>query len=608
MRWATDMAHCGGDKRFMRAGLRWLVAATALLLTSACSTLSVRDRAGLGSRMNLEGLDLADHASDTTNEVVSMLDLRRPCARASVECAAFILNAPGTVREATRLIAASDILFHAAKRESQRVAVDYWRACARHTHRYLHAPSLAGRQGPITARTQLALRLHNACTAGLVLDAVAANGPDGLDWEVDETHFPRSAVVSIELAREVSIRGLRTRQVEDGIGVAAVVSGETHEAMGSFPPQPFALAINITYEPAEGSAERLVVRDASRAGLVDSAFGPIALARDMSAAYAKAAVEFERELGFIRGLFGAGSGRDGSLIRLLAPVDPDKTPVILVHGVASSPMTWANMVNELLGDPDISEQYQFWMARYPTGLPVLVNRQRLATTLEEFRSGASERAGQRQQAVLVGHSMGGVISRLLLTASGSVLWDAAFTVDPESFEPGPDVDRARELFVFEPIPDVDELVMIAAPHGGSEMADGFIAGLVQRFIHLPEETMGYLVQLAVEQPDKVQPLVRESYRLGGPTSVVTLSPDQPVIGAARNLPIADGVTIHSIVGVQDPSRPAAGDGVVSIESASWPMGSVHQVVAGHDLQHAPATISVLKQVLLDRIGRRSDGE
>ncbi|MGY0560449.1 esterase/lipase family protein [Luteimonas sp. A277] len=584
-------------------GWRCTIIIAALLLASACSTLGVRDNASLGSRINLDGLELADRLADTTLEVVSMLDLREQCAPASEECASRILEVPGTVREATRLIAASDILYHAAKSGPVTGRGDHWRDCARHTHRYLHAADLPGRQGPITARTQLAMRLHNACTAGLVMAAVETDGPGALHWEVDETHFPRVAVSSIELARQVSMRGLRTRQVQDGIGVAAIARGRTRETIGSFPPQPFALAVNILYEPQADDSELLVVRDASRHASVASAFGPVALARDTSAAYATAAVEFEREIGFIRSLLGARPGREGSRIRLLAPVDPDKTPVILVHGFASSPMTWANMVNELLGDPDISEHYQFWMARYPTGLPVLVNRQRLAATLEDFRSRASELAGQRNPAVLVGHSMGGVISRLLVTRSGDTLWDAAFTVGPDEFDPGPPVERARGLFVFEPIPAVDELVMIAAPHGGSAMAHGFIAWIVQHLIRLPGETMDYLVELAVEQPDKVRPEVLASYRQGGPTSLVTLSPDQPVIRAARRLPIASGVTIHSIVGIQDPAKPETGDGVVSLESASWPTGSVDQVAAGHDLQTAPATISILKRILLERIGR-----
>ncbi|MGY0799603.1 esterase/lipase family protein [Lysobacter sp. A286] len=580
---------------------RWLIVAVIPLLAGACSTLRVHDNAALRSRMSLDGLALAGHLSNTTNEVVSMLDLRTTCSRASNECASRIIDATGTIREGTRLIAASDVLYQAAKHGPQDTRVAHWRACAHHTHRYLHAPMLPGRQGPITARTQLALRLHNACTAGLALNAIAVRGPEGFEWDVEAAHFPRPAVTNVVLANQVKVRGLRTRHVEDGIGVAAIASGRTDAAIGSFPPQPFALAINILFEPLASGGERLVARDASRAGSIDTAFGPITLSRDMSAAYARAAVGFENELGYLSALFAAETGRDDSQIRLLAPVDPNKTPVILVHGFASSPMTWANMVNELLGDPDISEHYQFWMARYSTGMPVLVNRQELAGTLQDFRSRASAASGGYRHAVLVGHSMGGVISRLLLTDPGTALWNAAFTADPDTFDPGEAVDRARELFVFQPIQGVDELVMIAAPHGGSTRAEGLVARLVQRFIRLPVDTMDYLVQLAVEHPESVQPSVLDNYRQGGPTSLGTLSPDQPVIHAARALPVIDGVAIHSIVGIQDPARPEKGDGVVSLESATWTAGSVDHVTAGHDLQTEPATISILKRILLKRI-------
>ena len=481
-----------------------------------------------------------------------------------------------------------------------------WTACARYTHRYLHAPVLEGRQGPITAWTQLALRLHNACTAGLALDAIATSGPKGFKWDVDGAHFPRSAVASVALANEVKVSGLRTRQVEDGIGVAAIAIGRTEVPIGSFPPQPFSLAINVLFEPSGEGGHRLVVRDASRAASVDSAFGPIALARDTSAAYARAAVGFEGELSYLRALFGAEVGRDDSQVRLLAPVDPDKTPVILVHGFASSPMTWANMVNELLGDPDISEHYQFWMARYATGMPVLVNRQQLAGTLRDFRGRAGAATEGHRQAVLVGHSMGGVISRLLVTDSGTALWNSAFVAEPDSLGTGEEVARARDLFVFQPISDVDELVMIATPHGGSAWAEGLVARLVQRFIRLPVDTMDYLVHLAVEQPEMVQPSVLDNYRAGGPTSLATLSPEQPVMRAARTLPVADGVLVHSIIGILDPARPEAGDGVVSLESATWTTGRVDYVTAGHDLQTVPATISILKRILLERIRQHDE--
>ncbi|WP_457021326.1 esterase/lipase family protein [Luteimonas sp. A611] len=575
-----------------------------VVMASACSTLRVHDGGSLRSRMSLDGLALAEHLSNTGEEVISMLDLEATCSSLDGRCASQILLAAGTVREGTRLIAASDVLHHAARRAPRGDRAAHWRACARQTHRYLHEPVMPGRQPAIAARTQLALRLHNACTAGLALDAAEKHGVDGFEWRVDETHFPRAAVERVVLANQVTVGGLRTRQVEDGIGVAAIATGRTGTTLGSFPAQPFALAVSILYEPLPGGRESLVVRDASRAGSVETAFGQVGLSRDMSAAYASAAVAFEQELGYLRALFGADSERDDSQIRLLAPVDPAKTPVILVHGFASSPMTWANMVNELLGDPDLSEHYQFWMARYATGMPVLVNRQQLAGTLRDFRRRAGGVSGGHRQAILVGHSMGGVISRLLVSDSGTALWDAAFTSDPQGLQPGEAVDRARELFVFEAIPGVDALVMIAAPHGGSRHAEGLVARLVQRFIRLPVNAMDYLVQLAVEQPQHVRQTVLENYRRGGPTSVATLSPDQPVMQAARQLRVAGGVQVHSIIGIQDLARPREGDGVVSLASATWPEGGVDYVVAGHDLQAAPATISILKRLLLERLERR----
>lgn len=583
-----------------RARIAALVAAS--LLASGCSTLRIQD-APLRAGMSLDGLALAGHLSNTSHEVVSMLDLDATCSRPSDECASRILHAAGTVREGTRLIAASDVLYHAAKRAPPGQRAGYWRTCAHHSYRYLHEPDMSGRQPAIAARTQLALRLHNACTSGLVQEAIVSRGVRGLVWDVDEAHFPRAAVQDVVLANRVRVKGLRTRQVEDGIGVAAVAVGRTEAAVGSFPPQPFALAVSILFEPHAGGGDRLVVRDASHAGAVGTALGPVALSRDMSAAYARAAVQFEEELSYLRGLFGARTGPDDSQVRLLAPVDPAKTPVILVHGFASSPMTWANMVNELLGDPELSEHYQFWLARYATGTPVLVNRLQLAGTLQEFRRRASMASGGRQQAVLVGHSMGGVISRLLVSDSGTTLWDAAFTSPPGMLTPGPAVEQARELFVFEAIPDVDELVMIAAPHGGSRRAEGLVARLVQRFIRLPAGAMDYLAQLATEQPERVQPVLRENYRQGGPTSLGTLSPGQPVMQAARTLQVVDGVEVHSIIGVRDLARPYEGDGVVSLESATWPAGTVDYVVAGHDLQADPATISILKRILLERLAR-----
>ena len=337
---------------------------------------------------------------------------------------------------------------------------------------------------------------------------------------------------------------------------------------------------------------------------IDTALGSLPLARDVSTAYATAADLFDAELTAWQALRGT-RGSERPEIRLLAPYDPAKTPVILIHGLASSPLAWVNVANELLGDPDISANFQIWLVRYSTGQPLFVNRQQIATLIENFRRQAL--AGSTEpprNAVLIGHSMGGVLARLLVTDSGSTLWQAAFMREPDMLQGPPDaVDAARRLLIFSPIGAVDEVVFIAAPHGGSVYADGALAKLTRGLIHLPADTLSFLGALAQENPDLVSDAVRSSFLIGGATSFDTLSPDQPVIQAGRKLPIADGIEIHSIIGIRDKDAPEKGDGIVPLESAQWPQGSENRVRGGHDVQDEPETIKLLKGILLERLRR-----
>src|SRR5690606_7265539 len=206
-----------------------LLAAVVLLCMAGCGGLQVRHEARSPSQMHIDGLELADRRTNTSIEVISMLGLEAACGHDDAGCAEAILAAPGTVREAQRLIAAADVLSRATNRLSDPAGRESaWLACANNTYRYLHAPDLAGREAAISARSQLALRLHNACTAGFAKGVLAAQGPQGLDWDVDEAGFPVVSVERVDMAREIVVRGLRTRQVQDGIGVAAVASGHTH--------------------------------------------------------------------------------------------------------------------------------------------------------------------------------------------------------------------------------------------------------------------------------------------------------------------------------------------------------------------------------------------
>ena len=44
---------------------------------------------------------------------------------------------------------------------------------------------------------------------------------------------------------------------------------------------------------------------------------------------------------------------------MLEPFDPDKIPVIFVHGFWSSATTWIHMLNDLRGDAEINKKFQF---------------------------------------------------------------------------------------------------------------------------------------------------------------------------------------------------------------------------------------------------------
>lgn len=567
---------------------------------SGCAGLTASTGASDDPRLEVDGIALVDHLSDTSREVIAMLGLEKECARPTNACADRILSAPGTVRRGTRRVAAAEQLYRHAVRSGSGRAQDDWLGCARHTDYYLRAPGIRGRRGAIEGRSQLALRLHNACVAGLLgaLEAGTAGSAVHLRWDVDEHSFPRAAVHRLVLARSVSVSGLRTRQYDDGLGVAAVAVGRTNEPLGTFPPQPFALAVNVRFEPDGDDRANLVVSDASRSRSVETALGPIALARDMTAAYALAALEFEREESAWSGLRVRGPTAREAQLRLLAPRDDTKTPVVLIHGLASSPLTWVNIANELLGDPDISENYQIWLARYPTGLPLLVNRQMLARRLDDAR-------GDVPGMILVGHSMGGVLARLLATDSGEALWDTAFSCGPEELRGDPDdVQATRSLFVFEHVERVDEIVMIAAPHGGSDLADRTLGRIVRGLIEMPPQVLGYLTNVTRTNPDRVSPELKNNYLQGGPKSLDTLSPSQPVIRAARQLPVSPGVRIHSIIGIQNPDRPEDGDGIVPLESARWTAGTEHLVPGDHELHREPATALLIKQVLLERLDRQ----
>ncbi len=291
-------------------------------------------------------------------------------------------------------------------------------------------------------------------------------------------------------------------------------------------------------------------------------------------------------------------------VYLTQPYDPDKRVVILVHGLASSPEAWVNLANELLGDDALRRQYQVWQVFYPTNLGILASRSRidraLRATFTHFDPEGDDRASR--DAVLVGHSMGGVIARLLVSDSGEQVRQRSLQAFPPARaaalarEP-----KVRELTVFHPLPQVGRAVFLASPHRGAKISEGWALRLVRRAIRLPFTILRDSAELLQRNKIDAQELERIGFYKGRPpTGPDDLSPNSLFMRGTADLPIEAGLPYHSIVGWHDPSLSLAqsSDGLVPYASSHLDGARSEKAIpSGHSVQETPAAILELRRIL-----------
>ena len=163
---------------------------------------------------------------------------------------------------------------------------------------------------------------------------------------------------------------------------------------------------------------------------------------------------------------------EAGTLSLVSPYVRGKIPVVLIHGLGSSPRSWAPMIEGLQADPILREHYQFWTFGYPTGEPILysafVLRRALLQARAQFDADGSDPAFDRM--VLIGHSLGGLLAKLMAQDSRSRLWET-ISAQPADRLDGPAEAREilRRAFLFKPLPGVRRLIFIATPHRGSRV-------------------------------------------------------------------------------------------------------------------------------------------
>lgn len=292
---------------------------------------------------------------------------------------------------------------------------------------------------------------------------------------------------------------------------------------------------------------------------------------------------------------------------MLEPFDPHRIPVLMVHGLWSSPVTWMPMFNDLRSFDELRKNYQFWFYQYPTGQPFWLSATQMREDLNILRDrlDPDRRYEALNQMVLVGHSMGGLVSRMQTLDSKDQFWRILSDKPFEEVQGDPkDLEVLRQAAFFKANQDIRRVVTIGTPHRGSDYANDTTRWLGRKLITLPQIMVSTGRELVSQNPGVFQ----NTDLLTSSTSIDSLSPESDVFSAMLRAPRADWIAFHNIIGVVPndgwfADKDKRSDGVVDYTSAHMD-DTVSEVVVESEHQSIhrnPKAILEVRRVLLSHL-------
>jgi hypothetical protein len=435
-------------------------------------------------------------------------------------------------------------------------------------------------------------------------------GSIGITFDAASANWDGHALSNFTPADELHITGLQNRYRHRGIG--APLAADVADGAGPADDSEFKLEPDVKVPVTalmRVDVSQQALAQGNLSGRIDiyPAFEPsdveirgqkVPLEVDTSAAFAYGLSDPEiwasEFAGFLHGDFLKAT----SPLTGLEPYRPGQIPVVFIHGTASSSGRWADLANDLQSDPAIRDHFQFWWFTYNTGVPTPFSALKLRKAMEAAvqRLDPEGKDPALRQAVLIGHSQGGLLAKFLVIDSGSRLWDAVSTKPLDQL---PVSDQTRQLFrqaVFvKPVPEVTRVIFIATPQHGSYVAGSRIGQLLARLVTLPVTLMSSIGETF---KDGVQ---RQGFAPRGFTSVWSMTPDNPGLQAFSAIPIAPNVATNSIIPVLGNGPFADGDdGVVTYKSAHIDGVESELVIqpAAHSVQASPRAVAEIRRILL----------
>jgi pimeloyl-ACP methyl ester carboxylesterase len=515
-----------------------------------------------------------------------------------------------------------------------RGAMDLYGAAVAHAYLFLIDPRFDDVRNPYDPQFRRACEVYNggleaalriARTDGRLHPGASETvGCAGHQWEITiaapDSHWPDQDFGKVQFVSDYEIKGLQNHYHTYGLGVPLIITRSGHSPTDPADPYyapglSFAATAFLRIQPevnssADGSKKLhhavLELHDPLATTDVVLCNRRVPLETDLSTplAYCLDDPAFQQLDQSTFGLLHPDSTKVKSGLYMLDPYQPNKIPVLMIHGLWSSPITWMEMFNDLRAQPELRNNYQFWFYMYPTGQPFWQSAAELRQALVELRTklDPNHQSPALDQMVLVGHSMGGLVARLQTLDSGDDFWhlnaDKPFRMVKADYSLR---GTLGQEYFFQPNPSVRRVITIATPHRGSSFSNDTTQFLARKLIALPKAMLQNEQWLRRENPD----YFLKNALIDVTTSIDSLSPQSAILPVMLGTPRGPWITYHNIVGRlsrRDFLGRVAGDG-----DGVVPYGSAHLddvaseiiVPADHTEVHRhPLSVLEVRRILL----------
>ncbi len=297
-------------------------------------------------------------------------------------------------------------------------------------------------------------------------------------------------------------------------------------------------------------------------------------------------------------------GEMPSGLKMRRPYERGKIPIVLVHGLWGYPQQWDRMVECLESEPALRGQYQFWLFSYASGDSIPFSAHQLRLSLRRARRlfDPNETDKAFDNLVIVGHSLGGILAKMMGQSSGSRLRRTISDLPIDRIA-GPQKDclLLRQLYCYERVPEVRRIVFIATPHRGSPLASGFVRDLGTRVC---DRASSFRAARATILARNGADSFVADFQRENRTSVGELAEGHPLLAALCDLGIDPSVRSHSIIAeLPDPPNAGATDGIVPYSSSHLECAGSELLFQGsHICLSHPAVIQELRRILREHAG------